>query len=760
MASSSRDSVDLYCTQCSSHLGIFENEWTRLTAGYMRPARPGQHFGTEVGQKTQIVPEGSSQQAARGCTMAEVFCKKCSATVARYCTAAPHVDQRHLVNQYFYKLSKTHLTTSRTEDKVDPVFTFAEMSQPTTRSTHPPAQSDYSLLPPSARASQVNTLRASTQPYQRSYTPAERSLLRNGSHYEPEEFSERNWDMYDHKLRFQQGLMDAQEKRIQEQDIKLQTLSNQLDLFKRIVQDLQFTVSKLQKRSPDVVAHSPDPNDFVGKLEHLVSAMKKAHSRSQGSGEHIASTTLYDSASHSPMPGQDNEPPASLGKRKRGNNDTRQASPPRATHPDDLGSLNARLETTSRSVSFADSSQNSDDQNPQEEESTGTSFLSTDFHTEASAASHKDAPGPAQLSAGKSSSLNNTRQEHHPPNASITDHTSFEETPNEGHIEFSDNDMESSTGVVDAVDPPDLGTLEEPPDTQTEPTANNSSGDTEGGSENARKRPRNSQSNPRTVADTAAERLARSLAPEPTKRRRTLPRTLPSPQVATGLDHARILTPATVEQERREAEIRKDVPKASPTPVLQSTEKLLNIELKELGLEAWIGKNKQHNAEYRKVITAARAKKREENKRAKLAKLGFAPAPPSDGRPQSDPASSGAETPLDLPQEESQPSAEMEHPQPAPIVSTAPDAQPTHTVDEVNQTNEANDLVSEAEAQQLLAAFVSGSTVRTLNGESIGPADPPKEPEQTRATRTRGKAREAELRRRSQLAQQAMEMEA
>lgn len=91
------DSVNLYCTQCSSQLGIFENEWIRLTASYMRPARPGQHFGTEVGQKIQVVPDGTSQQAARGCSMAEVFCKKCSAAVGRYCTAAPTVDQTHLV---------------------------------------------------------------------------------------------------------------------------------------------------------------------------------------------------------------------------------------------------------------------------------------------------------------------------------------------------------------------------------------------------------------------------------------------------------------------------------------------------------------------------------------------------------------------------------------------------------------------------------------------------------------------------------------
>lgn len=89
--------VNLFCTRCDSQLGVFENEWTRLTASYMRPARPGQHCATEIAQKTQVVPSGVAQAAAEGCTMAEVFCKKCSTVVAQYCKAAPKPEQAQLV---------------------------------------------------------------------------------------------------------------------------------------------------------------------------------------------------------------------------------------------------------------------------------------------------------------------------------------------------------------------------------------------------------------------------------------------------------------------------------------------------------------------------------------------------------------------------------------------------------------------------------------------------------------------------------------
>lgn len=89
--------VNLYCSQCDTQIGIFQNEWARLTSSYAHPAHPGTHFGTEVGYKTQVVPDGVLQRGVQGCTLAEVFCKKCSAVLGQYCKAAPTAEQRRLV---------------------------------------------------------------------------------------------------------------------------------------------------------------------------------------------------------------------------------------------------------------------------------------------------------------------------------------------------------------------------------------------------------------------------------------------------------------------------------------------------------------------------------------------------------------------------------------------------------------------------------------------------------------------------------------
>jgi len=89
--------VNLYCGQCESQIGIFDNEWIRLTSSYVRSKDDGTHFGTEIGRKTQVVPVGVSQRALEGCVMAEVFCKTCSAVVGQYCQKAPDAAKQHLV---------------------------------------------------------------------------------------------------------------------------------------------------------------------------------------------------------------------------------------------------------------------------------------------------------------------------------------------------------------------------------------------------------------------------------------------------------------------------------------------------------------------------------------------------------------------------------------------------------------------------------------------------------------------------------------
>ena len=117
---------NLYCAECDSQIGIFENEWTHLTSSYARAQEKGTHFGTEVGVRTQIVPAGSVQHVAEGCEMSEVFCTKCSTVVAQYCRNAPDASKQHLVGQHFYKISRVYLKDSQTSTKVELMFADGE----------------------------------------------------------------------------------------------------------------------------------------------------------------------------------------------------------------------------------------------------------------------------------------------------------------------------------------------------------------------------------------------------------------------------------------------------------------------------------------------------------------------------------------------------------------------------------------------------------------------------------------------------------
>jgi hypothetical protein len=89
--------VNLYCSHCESQIGIFDNEWIRLTSTYARAREKGTHFGIETGKKIKIVPEGQVQKAAEGCGMCEVFCTKCSSLIGQFCKTAPDADKQHLV---------------------------------------------------------------------------------------------------------------------------------------------------------------------------------------------------------------------------------------------------------------------------------------------------------------------------------------------------------------------------------------------------------------------------------------------------------------------------------------------------------------------------------------------------------------------------------------------------------------------------------------------------------------------------------------
>ncbi|EXJ57016.1 hypothetical protein A1O7_07360 [Cladophialophora yegresii CBS 114405] len=107
----------------------------------------------------------------------------------------------------------------------------------------------------------------------------------------------------------------------------------------------------------------------------------------------------------------------------------------------------------------------------------------------------------------------------------------------------------------------------------------------------------------------------RSVAPEPPASRRILPRRISSDQTGQ-FEHA---TPETVEAELIELEKPKG-PRQYKTYVQTGT-KLLNIELKELGLEEWIDRDKT-GPEYKRLVEEARERKRQQTKLAALASRG------------------------------------------------------------------------------------------------------------------------------------------
>ena len=117
--------VNLYCLTCEAQIGIFDNEWIRLTSSYARSKEDGLHFGTDLGNKAQVVPSGVAQKAAAGCTMVEVFCNTCHNIVGQNCKKAPTKDKVCLVGKYFYKLSKVFLKDTQAFHLVDPIFGFA-----------------------------------------------------------------------------------------------------------------------------------------------------------------------------------------------------------------------------------------------------------------------------------------------------------------------------------------------------------------------------------------------------------------------------------------------------------------------------------------------------------------------------------------------------------------------------------------------------------------------------------------------------------
>ncbi|EXJ78025.1 hypothetical protein A1O3_09185 [Capronia epimyces CBS 606.96] len=278
--------VNLNCARCNNPVGVFDNEWIRLTSSYVRPAQPGTHFGTEVARRTQVVPDGATQPALQGCTLSEVSCKKCSTPVGQFCKAAPTREQECLIDQYFYKLSRTYLTDSGTDDQVDPMFVFggdviharprvaSRLSLPSATATSAP------------RLSQTPSRALDTPSHPQPQPPSEpqlpssyqRSPLRNGVNFTPDDDS----ILLEMRLRSQEERLASQNARLQQQDTHIQLLTSLVNSCRESVEDMKATLRELQSSSVVSQTGLLARTEFAGKAKVTDIATRLGQS---GSGE-------------------------------------------------------------------------------------------------------------------------------------------------------------------------------------------------------------------------------------------------------------------------------------------------------------------------------------------------------------------------------------------------------------------------------------------------------------------------------------------
>ncbi|KAK5056700.1 hypothetical protein LTR84_012232 [Exophiala bonariae] len=784
--------VNLFCTHCDSQLGVFENEWTRLTSSYMRPARVGQHRATEIGQKTQVVPNGAVQQAAEGCTMAEVFCKKCSTPVAQYCKAAPKPEQAQLVRQYFYKLSRTYLRRSDNDLRTDPVFSSLG---------EPPHGSGSFSVPP--RPKSLSGLRSSQAPLRNSFTPSrtllssqtplrsrESSIFANLSFTEPEQPLDIKVAALSERLRHQEEKIAASDQRNKTRDAQIQALAEELASFRGDLDDLQITAGDLQAQLLTKLAEGPDQTSFDSNLKQMCTFTNNVFSFSS----ELENLRTENAALKAKL-GVIKSPPRAiiaeteslnaLGKRKRNNdfarpghsqsNDIHTSRPPACNQ--DLASSRPIL-TPQSSIISTHSSQVS------EQEYTGAALDDTAMDTEFNnQMTYDDDEGnmidyeSQDISDVLLSNPKPTTQDPGEPPLPAEGNPAAEDgsiigqglqrsegtgLSHAGYIEFSDDEFaDPPSGAPVTSSRISLGANDTTADTQPpEPAGTNANmesalGDEEDSAalnpetESVFKRPRRTmRSNSRRLTDYELEHNVRSLAPEPATRRRTLPRKLD----LGGMENVRIATPVSL------ADVMNGVKKPRPDRIMQSTEKILNNELMELGLGHWIGlRDKSSNPEYKAAVDEARVRQREKKRLEILARVGITLAPDSQ-----QPLHSSVFVDPELTQ------------LPSPSLDAKDHSQASPTEDSILGEWDRNDATvsgeTVAQIQQVptteatippetLTTIQTPPVARTSRARKSDTIETPAEDDDMGMKTRRKQRRQEEIRRRDQLAQEALAMD-
>ncbi|EXJ88656.1 hypothetical protein A1O1_05587 [Capronia coronata CBS 617.96] len=273
--------VILCCAQCENHLGIYENNWIRVTSSYARPGRPGTLLGIKIGRKTQVVPEGASQRDLQGCTLAQLSCKKCSTVVGQYCKAAATPEQERLVDQYFYRQPRTFLRSNETNDRIEPIVATRDEL----------IHAEHAESSGAARQSLLSTTavflpRLSQTPSRSIDTPTQfqpRSETKLRSSYQPsplrnESNSSRTKDgplLLEMRLSAQEERLAAQNVRLQQQETQIQLLTSLVDTFRDSLQEMKSTLRELQSQRSMLQTES-SKIDVTGDPEGTENAMTEA----------------------------------------------------------------------------------------------------------------------------------------------------------------------------------------------------------------------------------------------------------------------------------------------------------------------------------------------------------------------------------------------------------------------------------------------------------------------------------------------------
>lgn len=597
---------------------------------------------------------------------------------------------------------------------MDPIFGFSgDFLRPSARPSVPPRQG----LPAAPRWSQTPLRKddtpshtpSMTEPYLRAYEP---SPLRTPTYDGPEDTVKLQLAMQDTRLR-------SQEVKLQHQDTQIQILISLLDSVRRTLEEIKTSMRELQSRNSVTHFRKPDENDLLGNLESVVRAMRNSRScngeveelREENAAMRAKLDTIASAMgvpagelAKSTLSTSNKSSPNVLGKRKRNSGIEASGAAPTRAHDLENGSSSTPIPTPHSSCASdghcRQSSNSSEKPTPEEQQPNSsrdeidrpsrnapsqrivsesavhfapvaTSTAWTKMNTRGSeVSSSEEVSGtlqrlpnpPSQDRPSSRASVENddcqvsTLQaaNNQPQPENNKDNTAHEESgqvfPNDAEPSMDLDPSGPSYTQFPVGDSVEFGDDDQPsPFSAQEPNAEQSDSQNPAPLEifapgdaschsapSKRTRSKTKAGSRRRVTDSTTD--IRSVAPEPAVFPRILPRRL-----AKDVDEFEVSTPAILEEQMQKPKQPRE--KRGPKGYLQTTKKILNQELKQLGLEEWIGKDK-NTPEYKKAVDDARNRQRERTKMAKLASVGLNVGGSTDDEPLSSPVPPG-DDPLD-----------------------------------------------------------------------------------------------------------------